>query len=105
MATNGDQVLVQPEQAKIFTVDVLQNAGVSKENATIMANAMVLADLRGVDTHGINRLSGYLARIKSGVVNPKQSLEIKQKSPVMAHIDAKHTFGFIASHMAIEKAI
>ena len=105
MTTNNDQVLVQPEQAKTFIVDVLQNAGISKENATIMANAMVLADLRGVDTHGINRLPGYLARIKTGVVNPNPTLEIKQKSPAMAHIDAKHTFGFIASHMAIEKAI
>jgi LDH2 family malate/lactate/ureidoglycolate dehydrogenase len=105
MATNGDQKLVKPDIAEQFTVDILYNAGVSKENAAIMAHALVLADLRGVDTHGINRLPGYLARIKSGVINPGPSLEFAQRSPVMVHLDAKHTFGFIASHMAIQKAI
>lgn len=105
MGANGEEVLIRPEVAEKFAMDVLQNAGVLKENAEIMAHALVLADLRGVDTHGINRLPGYLARIKSRVVDPNPSLEFSQRTPVMAHLDAKHTFGFIASHKAIEKAI
>lgn len=105
MAANGELKFVKPDIAERFAVDLLERAGVSKVNAEIMGSALVLADLRGVDTHGINRLPGYLARIKSGVVNPDPSLQFAQRSPVMAHLNANHTFGFIASHMAVEKAI
>lgn len=95
---------VSPTTIHSFARSLLTAAGVSPEDSTTVADALLLADLRGVDTHGINRLPGYLARIKAGTLNPTPSLAFKQKTPVIAHLDAQNTFGFIAASLAVQKA-
>lgn len=96
---------VSAEQAHHFATSVLVMAGVPVSNARIVADSLVLADLRGVDTHGINRLPGYIARVRTGVLDPSPDLQFQQKSPVMASLDAKNTFGFVAGRFAIDHAI
>ncbi|KAK4505934.1 hypothetical protein PRZ48_003899 [Zasmidium cellare] len=96
---------VPPSRAQEWTTQVLEQVGVKHEHASIVAKALVLADLRGVDTHGINRLPGYLDRIKAGSLNISPSLQIEQKTPVMACLDAESSFGFVAGHTAINHSI
>ena len=96
---------VSPASAQAFATALLVKSGVSSENAMSMSEGLVLADLRGVDTHGINRIGGYIARITAGVVDPSPHLAFKSPAPVIAHLDAKNTFGFIAARMGIDKAI
>lgn len=100
-----DKVRISVSRAQRFATDVLFHTGMSKDRATIVAGALILADLRGVDTHGLNRLPGYLDRIKAGVLDPEPDLAFEQKTPVCAHLDAKNTFGFIAASVAIDKGI
>ncbi|PVH70720.1 malate/L-lactate dehydrogenase [Cadophora sp. DSE1049] len=78
---------------------------VPSERAELIADALVLADLRGVDTHGINRLPSYIARIQDGALTPNPDLEFELKTPVMALLDAKNTFGFVTAALAIDKGI
>ena len=96
---------ILPEVAHAFTKDVLAHVNVPPDYATIIADCLVRADLRGVDTHGINRLPGYVARVRAGMLDPSPSLTFQQKSPVMASLDAQNTFGFVAGHLAIKHAI
>lgn len=99
------QVQITPCQAHEYTISILQNYGVPLDRAAMVADALVLADLRGVDTHGINRLSGYIERIKCKVLDPNPELKFVMKSPVMAHLDAQNTFGFVAGCMSIDKGV
>ena len=101
----SDTIPIRPEIAHAFAVDVLTKTKVPKDRATIIADSLVRADLRGVDTHGINRLPAYIARVKAGVLDPAPPLNFQQKSPVMASLDAKNTFGFVAGSFAIDHAI
>jgi LDH2 family malate/lactate/ureidoglycolate dehydrogenase len=105
MAIATTTLNVDPESARTFTTAVLLKHGVPDDRARMIANALVLADLRGVDTHGINRLGGYIERIKHGVLDPNPEVSITMKTPVLAHLDAKNTFGFVAGCMAIDKGI
>ncbi|OGM46568.1 hypothetical protein ABOM_004671 [Aspergillus bombycis] len=98
-------VRVTAAQAFAFTLSVLQQYGVPKERAVMIADGLVLADLRGVDTHGINRLGGYIHRIHHKVLDPNPDLTFVMKSPVMASLDARNTFGFVAGCMAIDKGV
>lgn len=98
-------VKILPQEAHTFAVSILTASGVPSDRANLVADGLVLADLRGVDTHGINRLAGYIARIRHGVLDPNPSLSFVQKSPVMALLDAQHTFGFVAGSYAIDKGI
>lgn len=103
--SSANIVTVTPGSAHAFIASILSRYGIPNDRAKIMADALVLADLRGVDTHGINRLSGYLDRIKHGVLDPNPALSFDMKTPVMAHLDAKNTFGFIAASLAIDKGV
>lgn len=98
-------ILITSKQAYAFALSILQNHGVPLDRAAMVAESLVLADLRGVDTHGINRLYGYIDRIKCGVLDPNPQLEFDIRSPVMAHLNARNTFGFVAGCMAIDKGI
>ncbi|KAE8359703.1 Malate/L-lactate dehydrogenase [Aspergillus caelatus] len=71
---------------------ILTSHGVPADRAELIATALILADLRGVDTHGINRLPGYIARLQAGVVAPAPELTFHTKTPTMALLDAKNTF-------------
>ncbi|KFY36672.1 hypothetical protein V495_07688 [Pseudogymnoascus sp. VKM F-4514 (FW-929)] len=105
MATLNSIVLVSPKSAHEFTISILEKYGVPLDRAALVADSLVLADLRGVDTHGINRLGGYIERIKHNVLDPNPTLTFVMKTPVMAHLDAQNTFGFVAGSVAIDKGI
>ena len=96
---------INADDAYDFAVSLLESYGVTECRAKMIAESLILADLRGVDTHGINRLEGYIKRIKCGVLDPNPNLEFTLKSPVMAHLDARNTFGFVAGCMAIDKGV
>lgn len=91
--------------ARSFVENVLINNGVPKDNSTIVAKYLVEADLRGVDTHGINRIPSYMARIREGVLDPKASPTLRRITPVVAQVDGHNGFGFLAAHMGMETAI
>jgi LDH2 family malate/lactate/ureidoglycolate dehydrogenase len=96
---------VSQSSALSFTEDVLKGNGVPPENASIIAKALVLADLRGVDTHGINRLPSYLLRLRKGLLDPLATPALHQITLVVAQIDGHNSFGFLSAHLGIEAGI
>jgi LDH2 family malate/lactate/ureidoglycolate dehydrogenase len=99
------KLYVNADDAQSFVEGVLKGNGVSPTHAHIVAKCLVAADLRGVDTHGINRIPSYMARVRQGIVDPKAEPTLKEITPVVAQVDAHNTFGFVAAHMAMSKAI
>ncbi|EEQ30326.1 hypothetical protein McanMca71_002178 [Microsporum canis] len=96
---------VTASDAEDFVQRVLEKNGVPSSNASIVAKCLVEADLRGVDTHGINRIPSYIERIRQGVLDPKASPSLSQVTPVVARIDGHNAFGFISATMAMGRAI
>jgi LDH2 family malate/lactate/ureidoglycolate dehydrogenase len=97
-------VFIPSASAHAFVTAILSVYGVPADRAVLIADSLVLADLRGVDTHGINRLGGYVERVKHGVLAPNPDHKFDVKSAVMALLDAQNTFGFVAAALAIDKA-
>jgi LDH2 family malate/lactate/ureidoglycolate dehydrogenase len=79
-------VKISASDAQAFVEGVLEGNGVPKENAAIVANCLVQADLRGVDTHGINRIPSYMARVRQGVLDPKAIPSLVNVTPVVAQV-------------------
>ena len=75
------------------------------EAAQTVARCLVAADLRGIDTHGCNRLPSYMERIRQGVLDPKAMPSIDQPTPVVAQVDGHNGFGFLAASLGMEKAV
>ncbi|KAK9416623.1 putative Malate/L-lactate dehydrogenase [Seiridium unicorne] len=106
MAENQEEKLyVDAAEAKRFVEAVLCGNGVLEKNAAIVAECLVAADLRGVDTHGINRIPSYMERVRQGVLDVKAEPEVRQITPVVAQVDGHNGFGFLAAHAGMAAAI
>jgi LDH2 family malate/lactate/ureidoglycolate dehydrogenase len=93
------------EKLTEFCEEVLQQLDLSKEEAGILADSLILADLRGVTSHGIVRLPTYVQRIETGVLDPKAVMEFETHGGAVALLDARNGFGQLAGHKAMNTAI
>jgi len=104
-AAAADRVHVRAEAADAFVRRLLATHGVPEQDAATVAACLVSADLRGVDTHGIARLPGYLDRLRRGLINPRPQLAPQRVTPVAASLDGQDGFGFVVGMRAIEEAM
>jgi LDH2 family malate/lactate/ureidoglycolate dehydrogenase len=89
-----------------WTEQVFQKIGVSKEDAALLTDSLIEANLRGVDTHGITRmLCTYVKRMQVGVVNPKTELKVLREHSSTALVDGKNSIGQVVSNVAMRMAI
>lgn len=95
---------IPPEAARKFTKDLLIAHGTSTATAEIVADALVLADLRGIDTHGINRLLPYIRQIRNGALHPASEPTFHSVTPVVGQVDGRNGFGFAAAALGMEEA-
>ena len=94
------QNLLKKEIIKIF-----KKYKLSKEHASICAEALINAELVGAPSHGLSRLKMYCDRISKKVINPKAKIKIKKISQSIAHVDGNNSIGFVAADIAIKTAI
>ena len=85
--------------------EVLLAAGADERNAGGVAEHLVLANLSGVDTHGVWHLSGYVAAIKAGELVPTAWPQILSETSASALITGNWTFGQVAARYAMKVAI
>ncbi|MDF2962826.1 MAG: putative oxidoreductase YjmC [Paenibacillus sp.] len=88
-----------------FCRAVFTKAGVPPETARIVAQSLVEADLRGVDSHGVVRTDIYLKRLEAGRINPLGEPAIVSESPGMALMDGNNNFGSYVGTKALHTAI
>ncbi|KAG6015732.1 hypothetical protein E4U43_004901 [Claviceps pusilla] len=92
-------------EAQRLIVDILRGNRVPADHADIVARCLIAADLRGVDTHGINRIPSYMERIRQGVLDPAAQPQLRQVTPAVAQVDGRNGFGFVATRLAMAAAI
>jgi len=88
-----------------FTHQVLEGLGVPLNDAITAAGVLGQANLRGVDTHGIELLPGYVSRIKQGTVKTKPRIKVLKEGVATMVIDADQSLGQISSRFAMQQAI
>jgi LDH2 family malate/lactate/ureidoglycolate dehydrogenase len=98
-------ITLDADTAATFAAGPLQAAGVPEDDARLVAECLVRADLRGVDTHGIVRVPAYLNRISQGLVDPAPDLAFEQVAPAAARLDGRNGLGFVVATRAVEHAI
>lgn len=99
------RTLIAAADAEGFARRLLTRWGVPESDARTIATCLVLADLRGVDTHGIGRLPLYVDRLRRGLVNPTPDLQPEQKTVAAAALDGQNGFGFVVATRAMDEAV
>ena len=91
-----------------FAVNLFIKIGCPNDQAIEAANVLLSADLRGVDSHGVARLVGYLRLYEKNRINPHPQLSVVHETPSTAVVDGDAGLGLVAGpyamRLAIEKA-
>ena len=91
---------------RTFVATALEKVGVSAEDAAIVADVLLAADLRGVESHGVARLEAYYVnRIRAGQLDPKAELKTVRETPASILTDAGNGLGHVAGHRTMERVI
>ncbi len=100
-----EYVRVDHESLKSYVATVLASYNVPKEDAQIVADVLVTADLMGIESHGVQRLRRYTTGIQVGSVNPKPNIKVVSESASTALIDGDSGLGQVVAHEAMEIAV
>jgi LDH2 family malate/lactate/ureidoglycolate dehydrogenase len=91
-----------------FVESIFVKMGCSEKDAIIASKSLLSADLRGVDSHGIARLVGYVRLWEVGRINSKPEIKMIHETPSTGVVDGDSGLGLVvapwAMNMAIEKA-
>jgi LDH2 family malate/lactate/ureidoglycolate dehydrogenase len=79
--------------------------GCSDEHAETATNTLLSADLRGIDSHGVARLSGYIRLWEAKRINANPVLRIIHESPSTAVVDGDSGLGLVVAPFAMKIAI
>jgi L-2-hydroxycarboxylate dehydrogenase (NAD+) len=91
-----------------FTLRIFEKIGCDHAQAQLATEVLLAADLRGIDSHGIARLSGYVRLWEANRINSNPSIKIVHETPSTAVVDGDQGLGLVvaphAMKVAIEKA-
>jgi L-2-hydroxycarboxylate dehydrogenase (NAD+) len=95
----------EADKLRSFCVEALERLGVPHEDAQVTANVLVEADLRGIDSHGVARMSRYVSGIQQGMMRPTANPRVVHETPCTATIDGDAGLGQPVSYKAMQLAM
>jgi LDH2 family malate/lactate/ureidoglycolate dehydrogenase len=94
------------DEARVLISRAFLQAGVStlgiREAA---ASHLVLTEMMGIHTHGIARVSSYIARIRAGGIDPSAVPQAMHLAPALRLMDAKAALGVAVAQIALSEAM
>ncbi len=88
-----------------FTKRIFIAMGCSETDAVLATEVLLSADLRGIDSHGVARLSGYVRLWQAKRINAKPNIHIIHETPSTAVIDGDAGLGLVVAPFAMQVAI
>jgi L-2-hydroxycarboxylate dehydrogenase (NAD+) len=88
-----------------FTHAVFIKMGCSNTDADLATKVLLSADLRGIDSHGVARLSGYIRLWEAGRINATPNIKIDYETPSTAVVDGDAGLGLVVAPFAMQVAI
>ncbi|MEP7142320.1 MAG: Ldh family oxidoreductase [Ferruginibacter sp.] len=99
------QQIFSYQQLYAFSKNIFLKIGCSDANAETATKVLLSADLRGVDSHGIARLTGYARLWEVGRINANPNIQIVHETPSTAVIDGDKGLGLVVAPAAMQVAI
>ena len=93
-------IAVHPEKIRELVTDIFIREKVPPEDAAIVVDALLDANLTGRASHGILRTKSYIHRIEAGGINPRADIRVIRESDTTAVIDGDNGLGMVISTKA-----
>jgi L-2-hydroxycarboxylate dehydrogenase (NAD+) len=99
-----DQYIAADSLREFGTV-IFERLGLPGPDAAVVADCLVQANLRGLDSHGVARIPIYAKRLRLGLVNPRPDLQVKRVAPGAAQLDGDDGMGMVVGTRAMTEAM
>ncbi len=99
------KVVVDEKPLRHFCEQVFMKLGVPAKDAQVTTDVLVLADLRGIESHGVARLPRYVSGIKQGFIKPRDQSRIIKETKTTALVDGGQSLGQVVGKRGMELAI
>src|SRR5699024_824563 len=96
---------VSPEKLKIYCKRILEAHLIPENESEVIADSLLDANLDGVDSHGVTRLSTYLVRLRNQIIESETKMEVVKEYMATSLLDANNGWGQVAGKFAMEHAI
>jgi len=103
--TMGNFVYIQEEKLNAFCQDAFEGFGFTPEEASIIKDVLMMSDMYGIQSHGMQRVVRYHKGIEKGLININAKPEVVFETPVSAVIEGHDAMGQLVGHFAMELAI
>ncbi len=86
-----------------FVRESMQCTGVPDEDAAVVADCLVAANLAGVDTHGVVRLAHYVERLKNRTITTCPRMVFERRRAALGILDGDHGLGHVVATRAADE--
>ncbi|MGG1661080.1 Ldh family oxidoreductase [Brevibacillus sp. NRS-1366] len=94
-----------PKKLEEIAAEVFTRTGISHAQAKVVAQSLVHADLRGIESHGLSRMPIYVKRIEAGLIERQEEPQLVMEEGATALIDGKNQLGAVVGLTALEQAM
>jgi ureidoglycolate dehydrogenase (NAD+) len=96
---------IAAKEIERFIRAVLECKGVPPEDAQIVADCLLMANLSGIDSHGVVRIAHYVRRLEHGSIKAKPQLKIEKRAPSILYVEGDDGFGHVIGYRAAQEAM
>ena len=96
---------IEAAALQAFTARVFEGLGMPAEDAATEAEVLVWANLRGIDSHGVQRVAAYSYAVDHGFMNPRPRIRVERETAATLLMEADHAFGPVVTVQAMERVI
>lgn len=100
-----DTIAVEPKRLEKAVYEIFKAHNIPSEDANSVAKHLVLANLRGVESHGVVRVKSYIDRLKLNLVESDNNIRIEKEFSSFCRVNGGNNLGIIVATKAVEIAI
>lgn len=97
--------MYQADYLQNFVQTIFEKIGCPPKQALLASEVLISADLRGIDSHGIARLAGYVRLYDNDRLNPTPQVKIVHETPSTATVDGDRGLGLVVAPQAMQIAM
>lgn len=97
--------MVEPGALTALVEECFTGLGIAEDDAATVAEVLVDANLRGLESHGFARVPAYMERVRSGLAGGTEAMSVVASHGAVCRLDAAHALGPASSVKAIDRAV
>jgi LDH2 family malate/lactate/ureidoglycolate dehydrogenase len=98
-------MLISEQALRAFTENIFLAMGCNDAHAKLAADVLLKSDLRGIDSHGVARLTGYVRLWEKKRINTNPDIKIVHETATTATVDGNAGLGLVVAPFAMQVAM